>query len=183
MLKGVELHSPREGNKIFSFLPLVSHEIIWMWHSPSISHMHSLPMIMLTLVIMKLICGRLQLSNTKEKYQFLLQLFQFSASLSSSQMGLEQGSIPVWVVGSSVQTGMSSPLCSGGNLPCRTRLLRMEGWICLPQCGGDCDAFSSPEHMKRVVTCPWNPEVLWSEEGLSQQKLFTHFCTEEVSQK
>lgn len=95
--------------------------------------------------------------------------------------------MPVWLYGSSAQAGVSCPLCSGGDLPCRTRLLLMEGWICLPQCGGDCEAFSSPDHVKRVVTCPWNLGVLWSEEGLSKcaggQKLFTHFCVEEVSQK
>lgn len=126
MLKGVGLHSPREGSKMFSFLPLVKCEIIWMWHPP-ISQMHSLPMIMLTLVIVKLTCGRLQLSNTKENYQILLQPLEFSASLSRSQIVLEEGSVPVWVDGSSAQTGMGSPFCNGGNLPCRTRLLLMEG--------------------------------------------------------
>lgn len=99
----------------------------------------------------------------------------------------EQGSMPVWVDGSSGRTGMSSPFCNSGNLPCRTRLLLREGWICLPQCGGDCDAFCSPEHVKRVFTCSCNPGVLWSEESLPKcaggQKLFAHFCTKEVSQK
>lgn len=63
----------------------------------------------------------------------------------------------------------------------------MEGWIFLPQRGGDCNAFSSPEHVKEVVTSPWNLGVLWSEESLpkcaGRQKLVTHFCTKEVSQK
>lgn len=48
----------------------------------------SLPMIMLTLVIVELTCGRLQLSITKENYQILLQPLKFSASLSSSQIVL-----------------------------------------------------------------------------------------------
>lgn len=47
--------------------------------------------------------------------------------------------------------------------------------------------FSSPERIKRIVTCPWNLGVLWREEILPKcvggQKLSTHFCIEEVFQK
>lgn len=78
MPKEVGLHSPREGSEAFSFLPLASHEMTWMSQGTAHpSQRRSLPLLTLTLVIVKATCRRLQLSKTKENYQILCSLHSF----------------------------------------------------------------------------------------------------------
>jgi len=69
----MELHTLREGSEAFSLLPPASRKgnSVVSGHSPPVSQRHSVPLLTVVLVSLKEPCGRLQLRDAEENYQFL----------------------------------------------------------------------------------------------------------------